>query len=152
MKVEDVEDENVNGFLKQEKKLEMQEKMDEKEDDEKDEKDKKDKKKDEKTESVGLFELFKFVDKLDAILILIGVVSAIICGCIFSAMFIMFGDVTDVLAQYNPGAGPGSGNDAFLKGMNLFAVRITFVGIGILITHYIFVAAFNYSAERQVEL
>ena len=124
MKVEDVEDENVNGFLKQEKKLEMQEKMDEKEDEEKDEKDKKDKKKDEKTESVGLFELFKFADKLDAILILVGVVSAIICGCIFSAMFIMFGDVTDVLAQYNGATGANSGNEAFLEGMNNFAIQV----------------------------
>ena len=124
MKVEDVEDENVNGFLKQEKKLEMQEKMDEKEDEEKDEKDKKDKKKDGKTESVGLFELFKFADKLDAILILVGVVSAIICGCIFSAMFIMFGDVTDVLAQYNGATGANSGNEAFLEGMNNFAIQV----------------------------
>ena len=124
MKVEDVEDENVNGFLKQEKKLEMQEKMDEKEDEEKDEKDKKDKKKDEKAESVGLFELFKFADKLDAILILVGVVSAIICGCIFSAMFIMFGDVTDVLAQYNGATGANSGNEAFLEGMNNFAIQV----------------------------
>merc|ERR1719189_3504923 len=34
--------------------------------------------------------------------------------------------------------------------MNNFAIRISLIGLGILITHYIFVAAFNYSAERQV--
>ena len=61
----------------------------------------------------------------------------------------MFGDVTDVLAQYNPIAGEGS-NEAFLDGMNTFAKRISLVGFGIFVTHYIFVAAFNYTAERQV--
>ena len=61
----------------------------------------------------------------------------------------MFGDVTDVLAQYNPIAGEGS-NEAFLDGMNTFAKRISLVGFGIFLTHYIFVAAFNYTAERQV--
>ena len=84
-------------------------------------------------------------------------------------MFIMFGDVTDVLAQYNGATGANSGNEAFLEGMNNFAVQVNFcllkqmnyfinstyfqislVGFGILVTHYIFVAAFNYSAERQV--
>ena len=49
---------------------------------------------------------------------------AIICGCIFSAMFIMFGDVTDVLAQYNGATGANSGNEAFLEGMNNFAIQV----------------------------
>ena len=153
MKVEDMEDENTNGVLKQERKLEMHEKTDTEKDDNdnKDDNEKKDKdKKTEKAESVGLFELFKFADKLDLFLIILGIVMAIICGCIFSAMFVMFGDVTDVLAQYNGATGTNSGNEAFLEGMNNFAIRISLIGLGILITHYIFVAAFNYSAERQV--
>ena len=149
----------------------MQEKTDTEKDDDDDSKDdaKKDKdKKTEKAESVGLIELFKFADKLDVFLIILGIVMAIICGCIFSAMFIMFGDVTDVLAQYNGATGANSGNEAFLEGMNNFAIQVHFclkrmnyfinstyfqislVGFGILVTHYIFVAAFNYSAERQV--
>ena len=128
MKVEDLEDENTNGHLKQERKLDMQEKTDrEKDDDDDDSKDdaKKDKdKKTEKAESVGLIELFKFADKLDVFLIILGIVMAIICGCIFSAMFIMFGDVTDVLAQYNGATGANSGNEAFLEGMNNFAIQV----------------------------
>ena len=127
MKVEDLEDENTNGLLKQERKLEMQEKTDTEKDDDDDNKDdaKKDKdKKTEKAESVGLFELFKFADKLDVFLIILGIVMAIICGCIFSAMFIMFGDVTDVLAQYNGATGANSGNEAFLEGMNNFAIQV----------------------------
>jgi len=152
MKVEDLEDENTNGHLKQERKLEMQEKTDtEKDDDDsKDDANKDKDKKTEKAESVGLIELFKFADKLDVFLIILGIVMAIICGCIFSAMFIMFGDVTDVVAQYNGATGANSGNEAFLEGMNNFAIQISLVGFGILVTHYIFVAAFNYSAERQV--
>ena len=150
MKVEDVEDDTVNGHVKQKQKEEYkyEEDSNEKENDGKEEK-----KKDVKpTETVGLFELFKFADKLDVFLIIIGIISAIACGSIFSVMYVMFGDVTDVLAQYNAAEGPGSGNDAFLEGMNRFARNISFVGFGILITHYIFVAAFNYSAERQAEL
>ena len=114
------------------------------------EKEEKGAKKDKPSESVSLIELFKFSDGLDIFLIVVGIINAILCGAIFSVMFIMFGDVTDVLTQYNPAAGPGSGNDAFLEGMNTFAKRISLVGFGIFIPHYIFVAAFNYTAERQV--
>ena len=126
MKVEDLEDENTNGPLKQERKLDMQEKTDtEKDDDDNKDDAKKDKdKKTEKAESVGLIELFKFADKLDVFLIILGIVMAIICGCIFSAMFIMFGDVTDVIAQYNGNTGANSGNEAFLEGMNNFAIQV----------------------------
>merc|ERR1719458_1134077 len=100
----------------------MQEKTDtEKDDDDsKDDANKDKDKKTEKAESVGLIELFKFADKLDVFLIILGIVMAIICGCIFSAMFIMFGDVTDVVAQYNGATGANSGNEAFLEGMNNF--------------------------------
>ena len=151
MKVEDVEDDTANGHVKQKQKEEYKYKEDSNEKENKEEMEKEEKKKDFKTETVGLIELFKFADKLDVFLIIVGIISAIACGSIFSVMFIMFGDVTDVLAQYNAAEGPGSGNDAFLEGMNRFARNISYVGFGILITHYIFVAAFNYSAERQVK-
>ena len=36
----------------------------------------------------------------------------------------MFGDVTDVLAQYNGATGANSGNEAFLEGMNNFAIQV----------------------------
>ena len=81
-------------------------------------------------ETVGLFELFKFADKLDVILIVIGILSGIICGCIFSMTSIMFGNVTDVLAQYDSSVGVGSGNEAFLEGMYNFAKQISWVGLG----------------------
>ena len=133
-----------NGGLveKSEDKLTMETLKNEKED--------KSEKKDKTTESVSLVELFKFSDGFDVFLIIVGIINAILCGAIFSVMFIMFGDVTDVLTQYNPAAGPDSGNEAFLEGMNTFAKRISLVGFGIFLTHYIFVAAFNYTAERQV--
>ena len=72
MKVEDVEDDTVNGHVKQKQKDEYkyEEDMNEKEN-EKDEK-----KKDAKpTETVGLLELFKFADKLDVFLIIIGIIN-----------------------------------------------------------------------------
>lgn len=131
MKVEDVEDDHHNGHLKNnlKEKVEINYNEDEEKNDEgKNEKDKKEEKK--PVETVGLFELFKFADKLDVILIVLGIISGITCGCIFSVMFIMFGNVTDVLAQYDSSAGVGSGNEAFLEGMNSFAKQISWVGLG----------------------
>ncbi len=47
---------------------------------------------------VGLFELFKFVDRLDQILILTGVLCASVAGCMFPLMFYIFGDLTNAFA------------------------------------------------------
>ena len=47
---------------------------------------------------VGLFELFKFVDGLDRLLILTGVLCASVAGCMFPLMFYIFGDLTNAFA------------------------------------------------------
>ena len=47
---------------------------------------------------VGLFELFKFVDSLDQLLILTGVLCASVAGCMFPLMFYIFGDLTNAFA------------------------------------------------------
>ena len=47
---------------------------------------------------VGLIELFKFVDGLDQLLILIGVLCASVAGCMFPLMFYIFGDLTNAFA------------------------------------------------------
>ena len=91
----------------------------EKTDDEK----KDDKKKAEKAETVGLVELFKYADKLDAFLVIFAVLNAIACGCIFSVMYVMFGDITDTLTNYTP-----DNKQAFMDGAINFAIRISLVG------------------------
>ena len=47
---------------------------------------------------VGFFEMFKFVDGLDQLLILIGVICASVAGCMFPLMFYIFGDLTNAFA------------------------------------------------------
>jgi len=147
LKVEEVSEKDFSEVkLDVENKYTLKE--DEKEIKDKDEKDEKDKKKkEEKPETVGLIELFKFADKLDVFLIIFGLLNAVICGCIFSVMFIMFGDITDVLTRYQP---DGTRNDPFMNGVIKFAYEISLVGLGIMVTHYLFVASLNYSAERQI--
>ena len=65
-----------------------------------DQKDDKTKKKEEKekVDMVGLIELFKFVDGLDQLLILTGVLCASVAGCMFPLMFYIFGDLTNAFA------------------------------------------------------
>ena len=52
----------------------------------------------EKADMVGLFELFKFVDGLDRLLILSGLIFASVAGCMFPLMFYIFGDLTNAFA------------------------------------------------------
>ena len=109
------------------------------------------KKKEEKPETVGLFELYKFSDTTDKLVLALGVVMAITCGSLFSVMYIMFGDVTQALATYQlPAVGGEDKDKIFLEAVIKFAVEISLLGLGIWISHYIFVTAFNFSAERQV--
>ena len=111
----------------------------------------KDGKKEEKPETVGLFELYKFSDTTDKLVLALGVVMAITCGSLFSVMYIMFGDVTQALATYQlPAVGGEDKDKIFLEAVIKFAVEISLLGLGIWISHYIFVTAFNFSAERQV--
>ena len=147
MKVLPKEPLDGNGF--QEVKLSVDEAKDQ--DEKADSKEKEEKKKEEKPDSVGLGELFKFADTTDKLLLLVGTLGAITTGCLFSLMFIMFGDVTQVLATYQaPAIGNEDKDQIFLDGVTKFAIEISMLGLGIWVAHYIFVAAFNYSAERQV--
>ena len=117
-----------------------------------DKQEKEDKKKvEEKPETVGLFELYKFSDSTDKLVLALGVIMAIACGSLFSIMYIMFGDVTLALANYQlPPVGDEDKDQIFLDAVIKFAIEISLLGVGIWISHYIFVAAFNFSAERQV--
>jgi len=146
LKVEDVSDKDFKDVKLdvENKQILKEEKVDSSE------KDEKEKKKKEKPETVGITELFKFADRLDVFLIIFGLVNSLICGCIFSVMFIMFGDITDVLTRYQAPEIEGASNDAFMDGVIKFAYEISLVGLGIMVTHYLFVAALNYSAERQI--
>ena len=136
-----------NGFT--EVKLGIDESKDQ--DEKKDAKEKDEKKTEDKPETVGLGELFKFADGTDKLLLVVGVLSAILCGSLFSLMFIMFGDVTGVLATYMaPARGAEDKDKIFLEGIIKFTIEICMLGLGIWVSHYLFVAAFNYSAERQV--
>ena len=93
------------------------------------------------TSQVGLAELYKYRDKTDTILLFFGVVSiyqaflagrflvssentnrilpiqvfAIITGAIFPILFIVFGDITDVLTQKE--ANPFMNDDIFMDGI-----------------------------------
>ena len=117
-----------------------------------DKQEKEDKKnEEEKAETVGLLELYKFSDATDKLALTLGVIMAIACGSLFSIMYIMFGDVTQALATYQlPPVGDENKDQIFLDAVIKFAIEISLLGLGIWISHYIFVAAFNFSAERQV--
>ena len=73
-----------------------------------------------------------------------------ICGSIYSLTFILFGNISDVLSRYEQPDQVGSNNKPFMEDVIRYAYQISLVGLGILITHYFFVSALNYSAERQI--
>ena len=52
-----------------------------------------------------MFEIYRFADKLDAFLMVIGMIGAVIAGAVFPVMFYIFGDLTDAMTAYqtNPG-------------------------------------------------
>ena len=115
------------------------------EDLEKDGKEKK--KKDEKVESVGMLELFKFADGVDKLFLFIGVLFSIVCGGIFPLMFVVFGEVSDVLSQKDAGV---TSDDKFMDQVLDFVWKMSAIGGGMWVAHYVFVASLNYTAERQI--
>ena len=109
---------------------------------------------------VGLFELFKFVDSLDQLLILTGVLCASVAGCMFPLMFYIFGDLTNAFALQAV-ISPEQFMDLIISvvwkmcaigNVTKYIQQTTSIitGGGMWVSHYIFVACLNYSAERQV--
>jgi len=102
---------------------------------------------------VGILEIFKFADTLDRALLIIGLLSAIACGVGFPLMFQLFGTVTTVFTDYINPVLPiteEQRNDALWKGVTSFAWKLTGLGFGLWIGHYLFVTCLNVAAERQV--
>ena len=58
------------------------------------------KKKKEKVETVGFLELFSFTDKLDVILLCLGMVASLVAGSIFPILFIVFGNISNGFTDY----------------------------------------------------
>ena len=58
------------------------------------------KKKKEKVETVGFLELFSFSDKLDVILLCLGMVASVVAGSIFPILFIVFGNISNGFTDY----------------------------------------------------
>ena len=110
---------------------------------------KKEKEKKEKVETVGLFELFKFSDSLDKFFIFFGLINAVLCGAVFPIMFYIFGDLTDVFSQFDNPTTTMS-NDQLMDRVLVIVYQMCAIGGAMWITHYLFVASLNYTAERQV--
>ena len=102
------------------------------------------------TKHIGIFNLFRYADKLEIFLMIFGQVNAVICGSIYSLTFMLFGSITEVLTRYQPNGEADRDNNHFMVGVIKYAYQISLVGLGILLTHYFFVSALNYSAERQI--
>ena len=58
------------------------------------------KEKKEKVETVGFLELFSFTDKLDVILLCLGMVASVVAGSIFPILFIVFGNISNGFTDY----------------------------------------------------
>ena len=110
---------------------------------------KKEKEKKEKVETVGLFELFKFSDSVDKFFIFFGIINAVLCGAVFPIMFSIFGDLTDVFSQFEAETSTMS-TDVLMNQVLEIVYKMCGIGGAMWVTHYLFVACLNYTAERQV--
>ena len=110
---------------------------------------KKKEEKKEKVETVGLFELFKFSDSVDKFFIFFGMINAVLCGAVFPIMFYIFGDLTDVFSQFDNPTTTMSTDQLMDKVLEI-VYQMCAIGGAMWVTHYLFVACLNYTAERQV--
>ncbi|CAF4207500.1 unnamed protein product [Rotaria magnacalcarata] len=53
-----------------------------------------------KRSSVGFFELFRYADRIDRILIFVGICCGIIDACCFTGIFILFGQLTGTFIEH----------------------------------------------------
>ena len=133
--------------------------------DEKEKDGKKDKKKKEKLKTVGLFEIYRFADKLDAFLMIIGMIGALIAGAVFPVMFFIFGNLTDAMTAYQtasvvPGqkcneckddgsSGCPDADEELMDELLTILWQMCTIGIAMWLGQYVFSVCLNTSAMRQ---
>ena len=114
---------------------------------------------------MGLFEIYRFADKLDAFLMIIGMIGAVIAGAVFPVMFFIFGNLTDAMTAYQfaslaPGhecdtcqddgsSGCSDADKELMDELLTILWQMCTIGIAMWLGQYVFSVCLNTSAMRQ---
>ncbi|KAG8443724.1 hypothetical protein GDO86_009046 [Hymenochirus boettgeri] len=101
------------------------------------------KKKKEKKKAVGIIHIFRFADRLDILLMVIGLMGAIGNGICLPLMNLVFGDLTDSILCHN------STLKNSCKVLLLYALYYVAMGAGVIVGGYFQVSLWVLSAARQ---
>src|SRR5690349_19615318 len=96
----------------------------------------------EKEEQISYFKLYCCATKQDWILIILGSIARIINGTAMPLFSILFGNIADDF-------GPLNSPDAVVDAAGTLALKITGIGIGVIIASYVGIACWMIAGERQ---
>ncbi|CAL1527237.1 unnamed protein product [Lymnaea stagnalis] len=104
-------------------------------------------------------ELYSFSTSLDKVLIFLGFLTAVGHGASWPLLFLIFGQMTNNFVYYGKNTTVGNmtdislGNtsfaDMFEDNMATYALRYTYIGLGVCVTTYIHIAFLQVACERQ---
>jgi ATP-binding cassette subfamily B (MDR/TAP) protein 1 len=98
------------------------------------------------TQNAAFFDLFYFADKLDAFLIILGIICSIAQGVTLPLLSVVFGQLIDTFGKYEYGA---ISQSKFEDEIRLNVLYFVGIGVGSFTVSYLLVSTFQASSERQ---
>ncbi|KAI9294859.1 P-loop containing nucleoside triphosphate hydrolase protein [Neoconidiobolus thromboides FSU 785] len=95
---------------------------------------------------VSFGKLYTYATPLDKLLMIIGLITSVGAGAALPATSILFGNMITIMGEFQMGGSP----DVFMENISLFATYFVYLGIGVLVCTYIYMACYIYVAERQI--